>query len=85
MIVAANDKAEAIQQSKQTAFYKHTGFKGAPSHIDDKYGLDVDDVFEIKDILSNEIKNQFSLEVNKSEEDLVEDQVHLGYFKLDSF
>ena len=84
MIVAANDKADAIKQSKQTAFYKHTGFKGASSHIDDKYGVDVDDVFEIKDILSDIFKKQFSLEI-LSKEDLQEDQIHLGYFKLDSF
>ena len=85
MIVAASDKADAIKQSKQTAFYKHTGFQGAPSHIDDKYGIDVDDVFEIKDVLSGETKNQYSLEVFKTEEDVIEDQVHLGYFKLDMF
>ena len=85
MIVAANDKAEAIKQSKQTAFYKHTGFKGANSHIDDKYGIDVDDIFEIRDILSGEIKNQFSLEIIKSEQRIEDDPIHLGYFKLDSF
>lgn len=85
MIVAASDKADAIKQSKQTAFYMHTGFKGAPSHIDDKYGVDVDDIFEIEDILSDRMKNQFSLEVTKTEENLQEDEIHLGYFKLDSF
>src|SRR6185436_10798489 len=52
MIVAASDKGEAVKQSKNTAFYKHTGFEGAPSHVDDKYGVDVDDVLEIEDILS---------------------------------
>ena len=25
--------------TKESAFYKHTGFKGADSHIDDKYGV----------------------------------------------
>jgi hypothetical protein len=85
MIVAASDKSEAIKQSKQTAFYRHTGFKGAPSHIDDKYGVDVDDIFEIKDILSDAIKNKYSLEVISTDKELIEDQIHLGYFKLDSF
>jgi len=50
MIVAAGDKGEAVKQAKNTAFYKHTGFKGADSHIDKKYGVDVDDFFEIADI-----------------------------------
>src|SRR5258705_9297400 len=42
MIVAATDKAGAIALSKATAFYRHTGFKCSDSHIDDKYGIDVD-------------------------------------------
>ena len=33
MIVAAGDKGEAVRLAKNTAFYKHTGFKGADSHI----------------------------------------------------
>jgi hypothetical protein len=81
MIVAAAGKAEAINKAKATAFYRHTGFKGAPSHIDDKYGIDVDDVFEIKDILPAEIKNKYNLILTVQAE-LKEDQVHLGYMQL---
>lgn len=83
MIVVAADKGEAIALAKDTAFYKHTGFKGATSHIDDKYGVDVDDVFEITDILSPELKEQYSIVVAKNELDSKEDEVWLGYFKLD--
>src|SRR5688500_18440024 len=32
MLVAAADRGEAIRQSRQTAFFKHTAFKGANSH-----------------------------------------------------
>jgi len=85
MIIAAENKAEAINRSKQTAFFKHTGFKGANSHIDDKYGVDVDDVFEIKDILSAELKNKYSILVEKIEGIIPEDEIKLGYFKEDSF
>ena len=49
MLVACNNKGEAIKGAKQTVFYKHTGFAGAESHIDDKYGVDVDDVYQIED------------------------------------
>jgi hypothetical protein len=28
-------------------FFQHTGFPGANAHIDDKYGVDVDDVYEL--------------------------------------
>ncbi len=82
MIVVAAEKGEAIARAKQTAFYKHTGFKGATSHIDDKYGVDVDDVFEINDILSSEMKSMYKIIINRSE-GLTEDESHLGYFKLD--
>lgn len=85
MLAAAKDKAEAIQQSKQTAFYKHTGFEGANSHIDDKYGIDVDDVYEIEDILSGGFKVNYKLLITKAEKEFTEDEVHLGYFKLSSF
>jgi hypothetical protein len=77
MIIAAGNKTDAINRSKQTAFFKHTGF------IDDKYGVDVDDVFEIRDILSAELKLRFSIWVEKTEEQVPEDELHLGYFKLD--
>jgi hypothetical protein len=82
MVIAAADKGEAVQQAKQTAFYKHIGFKGATSHIDDKYGVDVDDFYEIRDILSPDLTNRFSIELTP-EPDLPEDEINLGYFKLD--
>jgi Domain of Unknown Function (DUF1543) len=85
MILAAGDKGEAIRQAKNTAFYKHTGFKGADSHIDDKYGIDVDDIFEIADILPAETKEQYSLLITQATEGLPEDEIYLGYFKLSSF
>ncbi len=84
MIIAAANKTEAIQQSKETSFYKHTGFKGANSHIDDKYGVDVDDVFEIADILPASVKERYSIIVEKPVNSIPEDEVQLGYFKLDS-
>ncbi len=82
MIIAANDKAEAIRQAKASAFYKHTGFPGATSHIDDKYGVDVDDFYDIEDILPKSQKDQYSIMVRPSDESLEEDVLHLGFFKL---
>ena len=84
MIVAAADKAEAINISKQTAFFKHTGFKGATAHIDDKFGVDVDDVYEIHDILSAATKEKYSLLVSPADS-LADDEMNLGYFKLAMF
>jgi hypothetical protein len=79
IIVAAANKAEAIHQAKETAFYKHTGFAGATSHIDDKYGVDVDDIAAIEDILDEETKRHFAIELVAQEG--AEDVVNLGYLK----
>lgn len=84
MIVAAADKGEAVRQAKQTAFFRHTGFKGANAHVDDKYGVDVDDIYDIRDVLPQSTKQQFSLQLEKAPDDHPEDEIHLGYFKLDN-
>ncbi len=85
MLVVADQKALAIKQAKESAFYKHTGFKGATSHIDDKFGVDVDDIFEIKDMLTADTKKKYALNFSPAE-GLAEDQLVLGYIpfsKLD--
>lgn len=82
MLTVSADKGEAIRKAKQTAFYKHTGFEGAVSHIDDKYGIDVDDVYEIEDILLSHFKENYSISITKST-DAKEDELQLGYLKLD--
>ena len=84
MVIAAADKSEAINQSKQTAFFRHTGFKGATSHIDDKFGVDVDDIYEIADILPADSKEKYSILVSPADSP-AEDEVNLGYFKLSMF
>ena len=84
MVIAAADKAEAVNISKQTAFFKHTGFKGATAHIDDKFGVDVDDVHEIADILPTTSKEKYSILVTLADLQ-AEDEMNLGYFKLSMF
>ena len=82
LIIAANDKSVAIKQAKQTAFFKHTHFAGAASHIDDKYGIDVDDIYELEDILSEEFKSKYAIVLSPCTV-TQEDELHIGYFKLD--
>ena len=82
MLVVAGSKEEAIVAAKNTTFYKHTGFKGATSHIDDKYGIDVDDLYEISEILSTEIKNKYSIVLTEASV-IKADKINLGYFKLE--
>lgn len=84
LLAVANTKSTAIQAAKKTAFYLHTGFKGADSHIDDKYGVDVDDVYEIADVLPAGIKSLYGLVIEKDSNDLREDELHIGYVTLGS-
>jgi hypothetical protein len=80
--VAAADEGEAIRKAKETAFYRHTGFTGAESHIDDKYGVDVDDIYAIEDILPAAVKNQYTLQLTHNVSEGRQDQIQLGYFQL---
>ena len=82
MIVAAADKGEAIRKAKETAFYRHTGFTGAESHIDDKYGVDVDDIYAIEDILPASVKDQYTLRLTHNVSHGRLDPIRLGYFQL---
>ena len=82
MLVAGEDKGVAIQRAKQTAFYQHTGFKGATSHIDDKYGIDVDDIYEIADILPASVKEKYAIRLSPAADNHT-DELVLGYTKLD--
>jgi len=81
MVVVAPNLADATRQAKESAFYRHTGFSGATSHIDDKYGVGVDDIFEIMEILPKGIKEAYSLRITKAP-GLPADDIHLGYFPL---
>ncbi len=74
--------SEATKKAKSTAFYKHFGFKGAISHIDDKFGIDVDDVFNVKEILSPTFTEQFELQITPTKNP-IEDALHIGYLKID--
>lgn len=81
MLVTAKDKNEAMRASKQTAFFRHTGFKGATAHIDDKYGVDVDNIYSIRDILPAGLKEKFTIRFKEKSSSAREDTIHLGYFR----
>lgn len=76
------DSGSAIKNAKQTLFFQQNGFKGASSHVDDKYGIDVDDLYEVKDILLPAQKEIYNIQITP-ESNLPDDEIHLGYFKLD--
>ncbi|NMH27798.1 DUF1543 domain-containing protein [Flavobacterium silvaticum] len=83
VLTVSETMAAAIKTSKATTFYKHCGFKGAESHIDDKYGIDVDDVFKVIDILPASDKQSFSIEFHHKT-GILPDELHIGYVKIAS-
>ena len=83
MLTIAENLSNASKNAKTTTFYKHCGFKGATSHIDDKYGIDIDDVYNVADILSEHYKESYSLKISKVKTFYKEDSLHIGYLKLD--
>lgn len=83
ILTIAENLGSASKKAKATTFYKHLGFKGATSHIDDKYGIDVDDIYNVADILSAHHKESHSLKITKIKTAFEEDHLHIGYLKLD--
>ena len=83
MLAVAADKGKAVNAAMKTAFYKHTSLpKPGGSHIDDRYGVDVDDIFAIADILPKDVKKDFSISISKTIGTLLPaDELHLGYLK----
>ena len=81
-LLVAESKAAAIKKVKQTDFYKKFSFKGATSHVDDNYGVDIDDIFEIEDILAPKFKINHHLHLTETE-NMGEDSLHIGYLKIE--
>ena len=82
VLTVQDDRVSAVQEAKKTIFFKTNTFKGAGSHIDEKYGIDVDDIYRIEDILSPLQKEKYHISITPAE-NLTEDEITLGYFKLD--
>lgn len=80
LLTVAPAMAAAIRKSKTTVFYKHFGFEGAVSHVDDKYGIDMDDAYNVEDILGT-LGNQYSLQLSEGP-NMQEDVLHIGYLQI---
>ncbi len=84
MLAVGPKMAVAIKKAKKSVFYKHFGFegKGAESHIDDKYGIDVDDKHKVIDLLDVEAKSKYQIKITALTEPKAEDKLHIGYLKI---
>ena len=84
LLIVASSQAEAIKQAKQSEFYKQFTFKdtsspfNAASHIDDKFEVDIDDIYNVNELISN-VKILIELNPNI---DIKQDKEHVGYLSI---
>ncbi|WP_407483222.1 DUF1543 domain-containing protein [Elizabethkingia meningoseptica] len=81
-LMIGTSMGEIVKRIKQTDFYQNMGFRGAESHIDDKHGVDIDDIFNVHDILPKEMKEKYAIVLEKTDAEIQENEMHLGYMKL---
>ena len=82
VLAVAGDMQEAGRMSKQTAFYKHTGFENAVAHIDDRYGIDDDDIMNVTEMLDQRYKDKYKIHIEEDTQQ-PQDELHLGYLPVD--
>ena len=77
-LVVAKSIEDAVALATEHVFFKHHN----EPHVDNKYGIDVDDIYLVSDILPNIIRNQYSLQIMKANAHHKEDDLAIGYIKL---
>ena len=89
LLIVAATQAEAIKQAKKSTFYKEFTFKdkdspfNAASHIDDKFQVDIDDIYDVNDLVSN-IQILIEPRIHNSHEltNADEDKEYVGYLSI---
>ena len=89
LLIVADSQADAIKKAKQSEFYKQFTFKdkasplNAASHIDDKFEVNIDDIYNVNDLISN-IKIIIEPLARALDEaiDEVEDKEYVGYLSI---
>lgn len=80
MLAVGENFPEAKEFAIKTAFFKHTGFEGALAHVDDKYGIDVDDASPVKEIPPSYLTDLYSIDIEVlKKRTRKKDKIHLGY------
>ncbi len=82
-LMVGKSMGEIVKRAKDTEFYQTMGFEGAVSHIDDKYGVDIDDIFNVNDILPASMKEKYSIVLTRSDAEDQKNPMGLGYLKID--
>jgi len=89
LLIVAATQAEAIKQAKQSEFYQQFTYKdkdtpfNAASHIDDKFEVDIDDIYNVNDLVSN-IQILIEPRIHNSHElaNADEDKEYVGYLSI---
>ncbi len=89
LLIVATSQAGAIKQAKQSEFYKQFTFKDkdspfdAASHIDDKFEVDIDDIYNVNDLLSNvQLLIEPIIEIRENNIEIGEDKEYVGYLSI---
>jgi len=85
LLTVQEDRKNAIKASTATEFFKNSSIekiKSASAHIDEKYGIDVDEIYRVDELLSESDKSLWQIELIP-EINLIPDEIHLGYYPLD--
>lgn len=86
LLIVAPTQAQALKQARRTAFYQQYGFSDADSvfdaaaHIDDKQQVDIDEIYDVNDLLTGG-----RLVITPLSEDAktpAADKSHIGYLSL---
>ena len=77
-LIVSSSMAEAIRIGKKNVFWQHY----TEPHIDNKYGIDVDDAYMVEDMLPADVRNQYGIQIEEDVENSREDELHIGYLKL---
>ena len=89
LLIVAATQAEAIKQAKQSEFYQQFTYKdkdtpfNAASHIDDKFEVDIDDIYDVNNLVSN-IQILIEPRIHNSHElaNADEDKEYVGYLSI---
>lgn len=89
LLVVATSQAQAIKQAKQSDFYKQFTFTDidspldAASHIDDKFEVDIDDIYNVNDLISNvQLLIEPIAEIGEDNIEIGEDKEYVGYLSI---
>ena len=85
LLTVQDDRKWAIKAATTTDFFKSNtikAIKSAAAHIDEKYGIDVDEIYRIEDLLGADDKVTYQIHLELDTEGR-EDSIQLGYLKLD--